>query len=118
MAIKRSVDAARNMMQRSKDTHVDPMPLSLSAETEKKEPAKKARVGRRRRTIQHTNGFTVYLEDKHLDFFNNLGGFDKQDIARTAVDEFLKKHGDPETGYLDHEGMRLISDYVKRTTES
>lgn len=76
----------------------------------------KGKVGRKpsNRTIARTNGLTIFLEDKHRTGISRIGGYDKQDIIRTAVDEFLKKYC--ESGNITEEGRRVIEKYIESTT--
>lgn len=78
----------------------------------------KGKVGRkpRNRTIARTNGMSIYLEDRHRQLINRIGGFDKQDIIRTALDEFLKIHYT--NGNISERGRELIEKYVESTTDA
>jgi len=78
----------------------------------------KGKVGRkpRNRTIARTNGMSIYLEEQHRYLLNRIGGFDKQDILRTALDEFFKIHCT--NGNISERGRELIEKYVERTTDT
>jgi len=70
------------------------------------------------RTIPRENGKVVFLEveaDAAIARISVLQRVDKQDIIRTALDEFLKNHYDGRD--LDAEGAKLITDYIIRTTK-
>lgn len=81
----------------------------------------KPQRGRRKslRTIPRENGKVVFLEveaDAAVARISVLERVDKQDIIRTALDEFLANHFDGRD--LDREGSRLILDYILRTTKT
>ncbi len=69
------------------------------------------------RTIERVNGKIVYLEketDGELARISILERFDKQDIIRTALHEWLNKHYNGTM--LDQEGRSQIIEYIERTT--
>lgn len=81
-------------------------------------PAKGKR-GRKKslRTIERINGKIVFLEketDADLSRISTLERFDKQDIIRTALYQWLQKHYDG--NMLDNEGRGEIIQYIARTT--
>lgn len=82
--------------------------------------ASKGQRGRKKsmRTIPRQNGKVVYLEieaDAALARISVLERVDKQDIIRTALDEFLKNHYDGSN--LDASGSELLTAYIQKTTE-
>ena len=84
------------------------------------EESAKSNRGRKKslRTIPRQNGKVVFLEveaDAALARISILQRVDKQDIIRTALDEFLKTHYDGND--IDAIGAKMLTDYIKRTTE-
>lgn len=80
----------------------------------------KGQRGRKKslRTIPRQNGKVVFLEveaDAALARISILERVDKQDIIRTALDEFLKLHYDGSD--LDAKGSQLLTEYIKKTTQ-
>lgn len=78
----------------------------------------KGKAGRKpsNRTIARTNGLTIFFEDSHRDAMSRIGGFDKQDIIRTAMHEFINKYF--KNGNITEEGRGAIEKYVASTTIS
>ncbi len=94
-----------------------PVPVAPIATVTENKPQR----GRRKslRTIPRENGKVVFLEveaDAAVARISVLERVDKQDIIRTALDEFLANHFDGRD--LDREGSRLILDYILRTTKT
>lgn len=82
--------------------------------------APKNQRGRKKslRTIPRQNGKVVFLEveaDAALARISILQRVDKQDIIRTALDEFLANHYDGND--LDAYGSQLLTEYIKKTTQ-
>lgn len=107
-------------MQQSQPTiqNQQVMPLSMQ---DASEPITKNQRGRKKslRTIPRQNGKVVFLEveaDTALARISVLQRVDKQDIIRTALDEFLKSHFDGNN--LDASGALMLTEYIKKTTQS
>lgn len=93
---------------------VQPQQLQQPVETQPK-----GKRGRKKslRTIERINGKIVFLEketDADLSRISTLERFDKQDIIRTALYQWLQKHYDG--NMLDNEGRGEIIQYITRTT--
>lgn len=101
-----------------------PVPIATVAQPQVQTPTipeVKPQRGRKKslRTIPRENGKVVFLEveaDAAVARISVLERVDKQDIIRTALDEFLANHFDGRD--LDREGSRLILDYILRTTRT
>lgn len=83
------------------------------------EEPKKSKRGRKKslRTIERVNGKIVFLEkgmDVDLARLSTFERFDKQDIIRTALYQWLKLHFDGMM--LDNDGRREVIEYIQRTT--
>lgn len=86
---------------------------------EKEEEKQKGKRGRRKslRTIERVNGKIVFLEkemDANLAKLSTFERFDKQDIIRTALFQWMEAHFDGMM--LDNEGRREVIEYIQRTT--
>lgn len=75
------------------------------------------KVGRKPsfRTIQRRSGMSIFFENAHRAALSRIGEFDKQDVVRTALDEFIRQHC--QNGFIDDTGRELVADYVYRTTD-
>lgn len=85
----------------------------------KEDEGQKTKRGRRKslRTIERVNGKIVYLEkemDANLARLSTFERFDKQDIIRTALYQWMEKHFDGMM--LDNDGRREVIEYIQRTT--
>lgn len=85
---------------------------------QQEEPAKGKR-GRKKslRTIERVNGKIIFLEkgmDVDLARLSTFERFDKQDIIRTALYQWLQVHFDGMM--LDNDGRREVIEYIQRTT--
>lgn len=85
----------------------------------KEEDTQKSKRGRRKslRTIERVNGKIVYLEkemDADLAKLSTFERFDKQDIIRTALFQWMNLHFDGMM--LDDAGRREVIEYIQRTT--
>lgn len=90
----------------------------VSKVAEPEEPQKGKR-GRKKslRTIERVNGKIVFLEksmDVDLAKLSTFERFDKQDIIRTALFQWLQQHFDGMM--LDNDGRRQVIEYIQRTT--
>lgn len=108
--------------QKNYDLESGNSPLNVKAEKEQETKAEeiKPQRGRKKslRTIPRQNGKVVFFEieaDAALARISVLQRVDKQDIIRTALDEFLKNHYDGNN--LDAKGSQLLTDYIQKTTE-
>lgn len=104
--------------QKNYDTKSEVSPSSVPNNEKKEEP--KGQRGRKKslRTIPRQNGKVVFLEveaDAALARISVLQRVDKQDIIRTALDEFLRNHYDGIN--LDAKGSQMLTDYIQKTTE-
>lgn len=108
-------------MQQVQPTYYVPQPIMQPMMPQPEQPQQPQRRSRGRkkslRTIPRENGKVVFLEietDAIVARISVLQRVDKQDIIRTALDEFLRLHY---TGSdLDEEGAKLIDEYIFRTT--
>lgn len=99
--------------------HAAPINRVGEATQEKVEETQKGKRGRKKslRTIERVNGKIVFLEksmDADLARLSTFERFDKQDIIRTALYEWLKIHFDGMM--LDDTGRREVIAYIQRTT--
>lgn len=83
------------------------------------EEPQKGKRGRKKslRTIERVNGKIVFLEksmDVDLAKLSTFERFDKQDIIRTALFQWLQQHFDGMM--LDNDGRRQVIEYIQRTT--
>ncbi len=116
-------DSAANVVpQKNYNTQSETSPSSINSEQQKntQEEQTKGQRGRKKslRTIPRQNGKVVFLEveaDAAIARISVLQRVDKQDIIRTALDEFLKKHYDGSD--LDTEGSQLLTQYIQKTTQ-
>lgn len=120
-------DASANIVpQKNYDTQSEESPLSMAKEDktqekkEEKQEEQKPQRGRKKsmRTIPRQNGKVVFLEveaDAAVARISVLQRVDKQDIIRTALDEFLKSHYDGNN--LDAKGCQMLNDYIQKTTD-
>lgn len=93
--------------------------IYLTPELPKQEDPQKGKRGRKKslRTIERVNGKIVFLEkemDVDLARLSTFERFDKQDIIRTALYQWLKQHFDGMM--LDDSGRREVIEYIQRTT--
>lgn len=83
------------------------------------EPTRK-RPGKKKRSIPHANGMTLFLDTETRRRLNNFSslyeGIDKADYIRVALREFFDRHT-TDTGTLDAEAIHEITEYVHNTTE-
>lgn len=113
---------AAQALQQSAMTMQQPipgMPQQVTPFIQQPEMMQKGKRGRKKslRTIERVNGKIVFLEketDANLSRISTLERFDKQDIIRTALHEWLEKHYDGMM--LDQEGRVEILNYIQRTT--
>lgn len=110
--------------QKNYDTESENSPLTIQQDKNesaaKTEEQQKGQRGRKKslRTIPRQNGKVVFLEveaDVAIARISVLQRVDKQDIIRTALDEFLKNHYDGQN--LDAKGCQLLTDYIQKTTQ-
>lgn len=118
------VDEASTNVKPQKNYDLESGNSPLNEKTEKEQENKaeeiKPQRGRKKslRTIPRQNGKVVFLEveaDAAIARISVLQRVDKQDIIRTALDEFLKKHYDGSD--LDTEGSQLLTQYIQKTTQ-
>ena len=93
--------------------------IYITPELPKQEDPQKGKRGRKKslRTIERVNGKIVFLEkemDVDLARLSTFERFDKQDIIRTALFQWLQKHFDGMM--LDNDGRRQVIEYIQRTT--
>lgn len=117
-------DAASNVKpQKNYELGSEASPLNenkAEGNTQEKKEEIKPQRGRKKslRTIPRQNGKVVFFEieaDAALARISVLQRVDKQDIIRTALDEFLKNHYDGNN--LDAKGSQLLTEYIQKTTE-
>lgn len=85
----------------------------------REDESQKSKRGRKKslRTIERVNGKIVFLEkemDANLARLSTFERFDKQDIIRTALYQWMEKHFDGMM--LDNDGRREVIEYIQRTT--
>lgn len=122
MAKQKSPSSLGSLMGQAADTLPASNPKDAPRATERgyEMPAAerpRQKVGRKPsyRTIQRRSGMSIFFEDAHRAALSRIGEFDKQDVIRTALNEFLLRHC--QTGYLDDAGRSLIQEYIDRTTD-
>jgi len=103
-------------------TQTQPMPQNNGVGeivAQKNEEQQKGKRGRKKslRTIERVNGKIVFLEkgmDADLARLSTFERFDKQDIIRTALFQWLQQHFDGMM--LDDAGRREVIAYIQKTT--
>lgn len=118
MAIKKSSLNIARVAQEAQDTFVAPKPLATNeaVRTEIVKTAAPARPLKRVCTIQKTGGFSFFTTDEDrnaLDYISFRNKFEKQNIVRAALHQFLQQHYQESVG-LDAEALQILADYEEK----
>ena len=77
---------------------------------------KKKRGRQSQSIIPRQNGKLLFLEDRHNQAIEQIhwtSKVDRQDVVRTAIEDFLNRYYDG--NQLNEEGERMVHDYYDRT---
>lgn len=113
MAIRRSGLNVARVAHEANETFVAPKPLATNEAVRTKIVETAARPMKRVCTIQKTGGFSFFTaeEDRNaLDYIAFRHKYEKQNVVRAALHEFLQQHYRDGVG-LDEQGMKLLNDY-------
>lgn len=104
--------------QEAKETFVAPKPLASNEDVrahviQEAQPAAPVRPLRKVCTIQKVGGFSFFTTEKDreaLDFIAFRNKFEKQNVVRTALHQFLLQHYREGAG-LDEQAVRMIGEF-------
>lgn len=117
MAIKKSKTGLNisQVAHEAKSTFVAPKPLATNEDvrTQIVQETPPARPLKRVCTIQKVGGFTFFTSDEDrnaLDYILFRNKFEKQNIVRAALHQFLQQHYTDGVG-LDQEALDMLTEY-------
>lgn len=115
MAIKKSTLNIARVAQDAQNTFVAPKPLPTNeaVRSEIVRTATPSRPLKRVCTIQKTGGFSFFTTDEDrnaLDFISFRNKFEKQNVVRAALHQFLMQHYQEAVG-LDEAGLKILAEF-------
>lgn len=115
MAIKKGKLPIAAVAQQAAENFVSPRPLASNetVRTQIVQETPAARPPKRVCTIQKVGGFSFFTTDEDrqaLDFIAFRNKFEKQNIVRAALHDFLSRHYQPGEG-LDAQGQQLLQNF-------
>lgn len=115
MAIKKSGLNISQVAHDAKSTFVAPKPLATNeaVRTQIVQETPPARPLKRVCKIQKVGGFTFFTSDEDrnaLDFILFRNKFEKQNVVRAALHQFLQQHYKDGVG-LDQQALQILADY-------
>lgn len=115
MPIKKGNLNISQVAHEARNTFVSPKPLATNeaVRTQIIQETPQPRALKRVCTIQKVGGFTFFTaeEDRNaLDFILFRNKFEKQNVVRAALNQFLKQHYKENEG-LDREAQEILAEY-------